>query len=755
MKIMERIPKTRLERYRIEFQTFNALNSLSFMLLSGSIPILFAMNLGASGTYIGILGSLNFIAFFFMPIGRRIIRGRSMIKVFGWAWMLRYWGMIPAIGAPIAAALGSPFWSLALLLGSSLLFNIFRGVGLISNNPLMAFLGGNRDRGAFFSNVHIVNSLTVIITSVGTAYILYLSAGNLSFALLFSTGIIIGSIASAILFRLPDPESYRPAEGSSLGKTLKEAWADRRFRHFVYVFAPLSFTAGTARTFLVTHARALYDQNSGMVMLYSVFFNIGVVAMGFLSRKLIDRLGPKPLYIVFTLISVLSMVPIAVSPGFSSSLMVALFLGVINFVAGFAIAGQENAGQTYFFSIVKPEHMLDLAIIYFLIFGLGGALGSASGGLVLDAFAEAGFGAGSSYRFLYLTLLALTLLAAFGTRQLSAPDSASVRESLGVMLSIRDLKAIGLLERLVHSGTAADDVRIIRQVGNYGSAVSERELLPYVTSPRFEVRVEALLAIESLNRLSPKALHLLTTEMDRTHYSTAYLCARIIGKFHWKEALPSLKAAIGTEDYMLQGAAMTALARLGDDSSVPGIEALAEATHNPRALMSASSALETFGKVSSVPVLVGILKKSNPPPFAYDEIVLSIAGILGGLGGFYRLYSSWTQSPQEAMDDLFEVMSPGMQPGFAAEDFRQALKDFVIHGTEGPAIARSIADRTDLEPGIAIVLSEAALDAELANHGGFRFFLAACAAGLPVNGNSSLQKKLSGREIKQVGTERG
>ncbi|MFH2113772.1 MAG: hypothetical protein ABIJ86_04615, partial [Spirochaetota bacterium] len=102
---MERIPKTRLERYRTDFQTFTTLNSFSFMLLSGSIPILFAMNLGASGTYIGILGSLNFITFFFMPIGRRIIRGRSMVKVFGWSWLLRYWSMIPAIGAPLAVAL--------------------------------------------------------------------------------------------------------------------------------------------------------------------------------------------------------------------------------------------------------------------------------------------------------------------------------------------------------------------------------------------------------------------------------------------------------------------------------------------------------------------------------------------------------------------------------------------------------------------------------------------------------------------------
>jgi HEAT repeat protein len=743
---MERIPKTRLQKYRADFQTFNALNAFSFMLLSGTIPILFAMNLGASGTYIGILGSLNFITFFLMPIGRRIIRGRSMIKVFGWSWLLRYWGMIPAVGAPVAVALGVPFWGLALLLAGSLLFNVFRGIGMVSNNPLMAFLGGTETRGAFLSNVQIVYSITSIITSAGTAYVLHLSSGNLAFVFLLVTGIVSGTIASIILLRLPDPEAYRPAEGSSLTQSLKEAWTDTSFRHFVYVFAPLSFTAGTARTFLLTHARALYDQNSGMVVLFSVFFNIGVVAMGYLLRKLMDRLGPKPLYTVFSIISVLAMIPIAASPGFIKPLPVMLFLGSINFLAGFAIAGQENAGQAYFFSIVKPEHMVDLAIIYFIIFGLGGALGSASGGLLLDALATTGVSTVMSYRILYLALLGITLLATIGTRSLSAPDSASVRESIGVMFSIRDLKAIGLLERLVHSGTAADDVRIIRQVGSYGSAVSERELLPYVASPRFEVRVEALLAIESLNRLSPKALRLLSAEMDRTHYSTAYLCARIIGKFLWREALPSLRTAIDTDDYMLQGAAMTALARLGDESSVPEIEALAEATGNPRALMSASSALEAFGKVSSVPVLVGILKRSNPPPFVYDEIVLAIAGILGGLGGFYRLYSSWTRDPQEAMDDLFDIMPPGTHAGTNETDFRLSLGNFVLECRDGVVVARAIAERAALEPGISIVLSEAALDEELANHGGFRFFLAACAAGLPINSVPDHHKRQRIRE---------
>jgi hypothetical protein len=42
-------------------------------------------------------------------------------------------------------------------------------------------------------------------------------------------------------------------------------------------------------------------------------------------------------------------------------------------------------------------------------------------------------------------------------------------------------------------------------------------------------------------------------------------------------------------------------------------------------------------------------------------------------------------------------------------------------------VARTIGDSGFIDTGAAMVLGEAALDDDLAAHGGFRFFLAACA----------------------------
>lgn len=714
-----RLSRSKLARYRSSYLAFNILNSLSFMLVSGNIPTLFALDMGASGTYIGLLGALNFITYFFMPLGRTAIRGHRIIGVFGWSWMLRYWGMIPALASPFLAMAGYPGWGLALLLGGTFAFNVFRGVGLIGNNPVLGFMAGDKDRGAFLSNVSIANSLTAIAGSAVTVFVLARWSGNVLYGALLAVGIVSGCLASGILLGLPEPEDYRPAPGSSLWLTLKEAWADRRLRRFVAVFAPLSFSAGTARTFIVTHARVLYGQEPGLVMLYSVAFNIGSVAVGFLSRMLMDRLGAKPLYALFTAFAALALIPAALSPSLGQGLPLVVFLALLNFIVGFGIAGEENAGQTYFFSIVKRKHMVDLAVVYYIVYGMGGALGSAAGGVFLDAMAVAGVSTALSYRVLYLVVLALTAVCGVAATRLDSPESASIRESLGVLFSMRDLKAIGRLERLDKTGSPADEERIIRELGSYGAAVAERELLPYLESPRFAVRVEALRALENLERLSPRAYRAIAKEVERHPYTTAYVAARILGKRRWTEAAPLLRAALGADDYMLKGAAVTALASLKDEDSLPAIEALLDSTDNPRLMINAASAIEAFGRQSSVPALVGVLKRENPPAFAFDEIVLALAGILGSARGFYGLYSTYAQDPEEGLAALLD------RPLDAA--FASALASFVRDRSEGPVVARAIAGNDAMDAGASAVLSEAALDDGLAAHGGFRFFLAACA----------------------------
>jgi len=85
---------------RRTFNIFNLFNSFSFVFVSGSIITLFALRMGASTSIIGLLNALVYITFFMLPLGKRMVRHASIIKVFGWGWVIRYIALLPILFAP-------------------------------------------------------------------------------------------------------------------------------------------------------------------------------------------------------------------------------------------------------------------------------------------------------------------------------------------------------------------------------------------------------------------------------------------------------------------------------------------------------------------------------------------------------------------------------------------------------------------------------------------------------------------------------
>ncbi len=719
----------KLRRLRTVQYIFSALNSLSFSLLSGSIITLYALRLGASGTAIGALNAFGYATFFFMPIGRRLIEARRIIDVFGWGWILRYVLMLPVLATPLLASQGRTDIALALMLVATAGFNVFRGIGLIGNNPVLAMLGGDRDRGAFLSNLQIINSLVSIATYLAVALALGGNAAPSRYVLFMGLGIVTGILGSLLLFRLPEPEEYRPSgKGTLLAATI-EAARSRPTRDYFLVFSVISFVAGTVRAFLVVYARAVYASGDDDIMIYTLVFSLGSVAMGVLTRKLVDRIGAKPLYGIFTAAAALSLLPVLVSPGLPSRFWIYVFLIAINFASGFGLAGEENAAQTYYFALIPTNRTLDLAIVYYLVFGFTGALGSTLGGVALDGLSSLGLENSASYRILFGALFVLLAFALLKIPTLIRLGSSSIRESLGILFSLRDLRAIGLLERLDKSSRPEDEIKIIREIGDSGRPVAQRELLPYLRSPRFDVRAEALLALENIRYLKKETLLALIEEMRAHPYTTAYLAARILGKNSFPEAAPLLRDALGSEDYLLQGAAMVALARLGDSESLPAVEAIVASAENPRIIVQGAYALEILRSPSSVPALVEALRRESTPGFAQDEAVLSLAAILGVFREFYPIYGEWVADPERGtamLQDLLDERSGPRRKG--VEERADAVRDMLREPPQGAGAARLFLKSGTLDTRAAAVLAEAAVDTTLCGHRGFRFLLAVLAA---------------------------
>lgn len=743
----------RLRKARQLYNVFTTFNAFSFTMLSGNVITLYALRLGASSTSIGILNAFNYISFFFMPIGKRLVTRLPIVQVFGFAWLFRYIAMLPILAAPFFAAKGRVDIALTLMVISVFAFHVFRGIGMIGNNPVLNELATGPDRGSYMVQIQIVNSGVTMIGSISLALLLGRNPPLGLYGVLMLVGIVSGIVASVLVFKIPEPEKSADSGSSNFLETIIRNFTEPSFRLFVGVFFFVSFVSSTARAFAVVYSRGAYLQSDGQVALFTVFGSLGALAIGLVSRLLVDRVGAKPLYIVYTGIALLSMAPAIISPDLGGWLATVVFLSLFHFSLNFGCAGTEGVAQNYFFGLVKSEDLLDLGILYYVVFGVSGALGSFFGGVMLDALEASGYGPVFSFRVFFGVMSLLLVFSLFLQKGLRRLGALPLRGALEVIFSFRDLRAITLLNRLDQIRSPHEETMLLEALHDAPSSVGSAGLLERVHSPRLAIRIEAIRAIEALPELSPEVEAALVSDADQNPYTTAYISARVLGRSgSFKKSIPLLRKTLHSDDYMLAGESMLALARQGDEKSLGAIEERIRASSNPRLLIMGVAALEVFKRPSSLSCLLDLLRRETPPPYLRDEVVLVMSGILDFLDRFYPAYVRFLADPtlgatliSDEIEAAAEKHPPKAKKGGSKRDsprdsslgtasrvalLREAIPAF-IDKSQGASFSRWIHDRIGHASGVAEPLfAEAALDADLVCYDRFRFLLGYWAATL-------------------------
>jgi len=700
--------------------------------VSGSIITLFALRLGASTSIIGLLNALVYITFFMLPLGKRMVRHASIIKIFGWGWVIRYIALLPILFAPLFASRGQTGLAILVLILGTAGFHISRGVAMIGNNPVLGLLssgGGDKprsDQGRYLVNVSVVNSVAAILANIVLAFLLGEQASLWTYTIAIGIGIISGLIGCVFLFKMPEPDAFSSNDSPSLWDVTRQALLKPDFRAFIFTFMLLSFLSGMGRSFLPVYAKEVFTQGDDAIMVYSIVAALGSIAMGLITRLVVDRLGSKPLFIIYSAIGLISFLPIAIIPNSGAMMaapaMIGFFLSVVHFLSSFGFAGEENAAQVYYFGLVPKEKMLDLAVIYNLAYGIGGALGSFLGGGILEVFDNLGIATQGAFRLYYAIISIILVVVIYGMRNLPHMGAKSVTQSLSVLFSPRELRAFDLLTKLDQSASAHEEVRLLQQLGKSESTLTQKELVEYLHSPRFEVRSEALLALESIPELDGETIGALIHEVKTNVYSTAYVAARILGKQHSQVAVSALIDSLDEPDYMLQSTAMIALARLGARQAIPKIEEVIRSTENPRVRISGAYALELFGSIESIPTLISCLKAEDKPANVSDELVLSISGILGIDKEFYLLYSEFIDDNDSGVAQLIAHAHDLPLGKERIETWTAAVHALFAPAPDTTPLARFLLSSSNIS-GSLLILSDALLDPKL-DYPGFNYLCA-------------------------------
>jgi hypothetical protein len=546
-----------------------------------------------------------------------------------------------------------------LVLFSALGFHIFRGIGVVAYTPILRNLSEGKDQGRFLSLFQIIAHTISIITGIGVVLLLGESAPLSRYLFFLTGGIGMGIVAALLLFRLPEPSDGKGGKTRKLMVSVSLAYRRKNYRRFVWIIAVVSLVIGMVRPFSIVFIKQVYPLSDSMAVLYTVIGSVGAIFMGLMARLLLDRLGAKPLYIFFNILTLLSLIPLILAlpvTGFS----LILYLGAAFFFLYLGTAGAENTAQSYLFGLVRSEDQLNLGMFYYLVMGVAGTAGSLFGGVILDFFDAVNFGLGTGgFRFLFSLNGLILAGAVFAMSRLERLGAYTFKGALNVIFSLRDLKAINLLQRLDKTTSPGEERRVLKELGQSKSPVSQEDILKRLNSPSYGTRSEALQALETVP-LDDRAAESVIQHIEIHPFTTSYIAARIIGKQLIREGIPVLREALSSPDYLLAAKSMISLAQLGDVKSIKRIEELMHESDNPLLLIHGANALAMFGEESSVPVLLDILKREPSPPFLRDEIILSLSRLLSVSEWFYQFYSEFLDNQRNGISLLEEfVMSSG------------------------------------------------------------------------------------------------
>jgi hypothetical protein len=242
--------------------------------------------------------------------------------------------------------------------------------------------------------------------------------------------------------------------------------------------------------------------------------------------------------------------------------------------------------------------------------------------------------------------------------------------------------------------------------------------------------MESIRALDALSELDEDAERALMNDIINNPFTTAYRSARTLGNHGVFQAIPLLRELAVSSDYMLAGEAMIALAKLMDVAFRPQLEQTIMETENPRLKIAGVEAIGIFGSSDSLPILLDMLRVSDPPPYLRDEVVMAMASILNIHNKFYslliRFLANESLAVTLAMDEAesayeYYVSAHGRKRGKKdaglvnlqnhAKAFQSAVSEY-IPGSKGNQIYSWIMGLPDdlVNSAAQMILAEVAID---------------------------------------------
>lgn len=273
---------------------FAVFNALSFQMVLGNPMILYARNLGASATVLGIIaGMMPLLVIFQIPAARHVGRlGYKRFVFAGWGMRVMFIGWMALL--PLTGIFLTPTTRLALLLMLLFGFNLSRGISSCAWLPWITSLVPGSLRGGYLARESACVNVSSAVAFVFAAFCLGAQPNPWQFSVVFAFSAVMGMASLVFLKRIPEGGTPDEVAASSTAVPWRALAGHRPFRRLLRLNVAWSAAYGGLTAFIVAYLKteAGLDERSILLFTAAMFLG-GLGGLAWFGPQL-DRVGSKP-----------------------------------------------------------------------------------------------------------------------------------------------------------------------------------------------------------------------------------------------------------------------------------------------------------------------------------------------------------------------------------------------------------------------------------------------------------------------------
>ena len=650
---------------------FNVLNALSFVCIADNVLYLFALDIGCPQYIIPVIASFMYLGFLAMPLGKIVSARIGVGYTIAAFWVLRsFFAFVSVLSPFVIGWFGIEAGVITLLVGVLGLF-MSRSAGIVAINPILGEITLPEQRGKFtaliFRNFNIVALIGLVLISLAVKEY----ASQRTFQIIITFGVVTGMISALIVSKIKETTLPKESSKSPIWGTLKTVFKSSIGRKLV--FANIAVMSGTVLVLpiSITAVKNGYNVADSTALICAIIQFGGGILIASISGIVSTHSGPRPVILVSFSLLIISALLWIVAPAEFSIYHVA-FIFLLNGAAGM---GAPMALLHYSLNIIPARDRIGYSLFISMTSGAcAGLLGFVIGGGLLKFIPILDYNGLIVFKIYFGIIIFLLIGFLIILMTLDKLKDWKVGKLLGLAFAPRDIRALLLLNKLDKTGSQSQELEEIKRLKHTRSAMSTDKILSYLETPKYLVRVKALLALYE-TPFDEKVIKRVMEELKYGTYTTAPIASMILGSKKVKEAVPLLREKLDSDNIYLVGRVMVALAQLEDKESYNKIKELFINSENQFILISGAVALSIIGNPESLKLLLEKTSKDNIDHSVRAEIYSSIAEIGGIEDEFYKLFKLYF-TRKDLQDSLCIAFIEAIHKEPVAQEFLDLLDEY-------------------------------------------------------------------------------